>query len=64
MLIDVKFERENDNYLRGLEYWTAIEVLARCNYLLANCYCYGALGALAIGGGSIKSEILDMGIYD
>lgn len=64
MLIDVKFERENDNYLRGLEYCTAIEVLARCNYLLANCYCYGALGALAIGGGSIKSEILDMGIYD
>lgn len=65
VLMDIKFEREKDSYLRGLEYCVVINVLAKCESLLANCNCYGAHGAIAINGGKyITCEILDAGIYD
>lgn len=34
-LAEIKFERENDAYLRGLEYLTVITILSRCNCLIA-----------------------------
>lgn len=64
MLMDIKFQREKDSYLRGLEYCVVINILAWCDGLLANCSCYGALGAIAINEGRyITCEILDGGIY-
>lgn len=64
-LMDIKFPRNDDGYLRGLEYCTVIEVLARCRGLLANCCCYGALGAIAANGGRyIECDVLDAGKYD
>lgn len=65
VIMDIKFGRENDNYLRGLEYCTAIEILAKCDGLLANCCCYGALGAILINGGHYMENIIfDAGRYD
>lgn len=64
-IMSVKFDRENDTYLRGLEYCIVIEMLSRCRSLLANCCCYGALGAIAINGGRYSScEVSDIGNYD
>lgn len=63
-LMDIRFDRENDNYFRGLEYCTVIEILARCDSLLANCCCGGVLGAIAINAGKYKKkQVLDAGIY-
>ncbi len=64
-IMSVEFDRENDKYLRGLEYCTVIEILSKCRSLLANCCCYGALGAIAINGGRYSScEVMDVGNYD
>lgn len=65
VLMDIKFQRENDSYLRGLEYCVVINILAECGSLLANCNCYGAFGAIAINKGKyITCEVMDSGIYD
>lgn len=65
VLMDIKFQRKNDGYLRGLEYCVVINILAECGSLLANCNCYGALGAIAINGGSyITCEVMDSGFYE
>lgn len=64
VIMRIKFDRENDAYLRGLEYCVVIEMLSRCRSLLANCCCYGALGAIAINGGKYSScEVIDIGTY-
>lgn len=64
VIMSIKFDRENDAYLRGLEYCAVIEVLSRCCSLLANCCCYGALGAIAINGGRYRDcEVIDIGNY-
>lgn len=64
-IIDEKADRENDSFLKGLEYCTSIEVLARCKSFVANCNCGGALGAIAINSGRYRDcEILDAGIYE
>jgi hypothetical protein len=35
---EVHFERDNDNYIRGLQYLSSLVILSRCNALIAgNC---------------------------
>lgn len=64
-LMDIKFQRENDGFLRGLEYCVVIHILAKCEGLVANCQCYGVLGAIAINAGGYKTNMFfDAGIYD
>lgn len=64
MLMDIKFDREDDGYLRGLEYSTVIYMLSRCDSLIANCNCGGVLGALILSGDQYRQmEVLDAGVY-
>lgn len=59
-VMDIKFDRKNDGYLRGMEYCTAIEIIACCDSLIANCSCNGACAAIAINAGRYRQcEILE-----
>lgn len=64
LLMTIHFERENDAYLRGLEYCTVIEVLSRCQGLIVNCLCGGAMAALTINAGNYETLVVyDDGMY-
>lgn len=59
-LMRIKFPRDNDGYLRGIEYCTVIEMLSVCNGIIANCMCGGTMAALTRNQGRYE-EIL---VYD
>lgn len=62
-LANISFARENDKYLRGLEYITTIELLARCDCLLAGI-CAGSVCAQIMNGGKYKHiRMIDKGEY-
>ncbi len=58
----VSFDRENDRYYRGLEYYSSINILSRCNALLAG-FC-GATGiALMLNNEKYERfHVYDLGI--
>ncbi len=63
LLADIQFDRENDRYLRGLEYLTNIVLLSRCDCLLG-VYVGGTVGALEMNGGAYEHvEMMDLGVY-
>lgn len=64
LFMDIKFARENDYFLRGLEYCTVIEVLSNCDSLIANCLCGGAMAALTQNAGKYENVLIfDDGVY-
>lgn len=64
VLMDVKVDRENDGFLRGMEYCLVVLMLSKCDGLLANCYCGGTEGAISLNGGRYKDiEVIDSGRY-
>lgn len=64
-LMKVKFKRDNDGYLRGLEYCTVIEMLTACDGIIANCMCGGTMAALTRNGGKYKEILVyDDGFYE
>ncbi len=63
-LMKVKFPRDNDGYLRGLEYCTVIEMLSACNSIVANCMCGGTMAALTRNQGKYEAILVyDDGFY-
>ncbi len=63
LLADIRFDRKNDRYLRGLEYLTNIVLLSKCDCLLG-VYVGGTTGALEMNGGAYDHvEIMDLGVY-
>lgn len=64
-LMKVKFARDNDGYLRGLEYCTVIEMLSTCDGIIANYMCGGTMAALTRNGGKYKEILVyDDGFYE
>lgn len=64
-LMKIKFPRDNDGYLRGLEYCTVIEMLSACNSIVANCMCGGAMAALTRNQGKYEEILIyDDGFYE
>ena len=62
-LAQIDNARENDRYLRGLEYLTTIQLLSRCDYLLAGV-CSGSVCSLIMNGGKYKAvQMVDKGVY-
>lgn len=60
---DVHFERENNNYWRGLEYLSSIILLSRCTSLIGG-NCGGTLAALFLNDGNYQyTHIFDLGLY-
>ena len=62
-LSHIEFDRKNDKYLRGLEYLITIELLSRCNSLLAGV-CTGSICAQIINNGKYEHiKMVDKGEY-
>lgn len=62
-IADINFERQNDRYLRGLEYLITIELLAECDSLLAGI-CAGSVCAQIINNGKYEHiKMVDKGEY-
>ena len=63
-LANINFEREHDRYLRGLEYLITIELLSRCDCLLAGI-CTGSICAQIMNNGKYEHiEMIDKGEYE
>lgn len=62
-LANINFDRTNDRYLKGLEYLITIELLSRCDSLLAGI-CTGSICALIMNNGRYKHiQMVDKGEY-
>lgn len=60
---DVHFQRENDDYLKGLEYLSSLYILSRCNGIVAG-NCGGSQAAVFLNGGRYEDRYLfDLGMY-
>lgn len=62
-LATVEFERENDKYLRGAEYFSALWWLSKCDSLIAG-RCSGSYIASQLNDGKYKNKYLfTLGMY-
>lgn len=62
-IYQVQFDRENDIYLKGLEYLSSLQLLSRCNVLLGG-NCGGACAALYMNNMRYKhTELFNLGVY-
>ena len=63
MITEVRFDRENDKYLSGLEYIRDIVLLSRCDYFLGTLTS-GASAAILMNSGKYKDKfVIDLGVY-
>lgn len=63
-IYEVQFDRENDIYLKGLEYLSSLQLLSRCDVLLGG-NCGGACAALYMNNMKYKHvELFDLGLYE
>lgn len=59
---EVHFERDNDNYIRGLQYLSSLVILSRCNALIAG-NCGGTLFSLFYNNRKYERfKIYDLGL--
>lgn len=62
-LCDTRFDRENDEFFRGLEYVSSINILSKCNHLVAGL-CGGTQAALIMNDNQYDYVYLfDLGNY-
>lgn len=62
-LSQLKFKRENDEYLRGKEYLLTIYLMAQCDGIITSA-TGGGLAAVRINGGAYEHKyVFDLGIY-
>lgn len=60
---NVRFKRNNDEYLKGLEYLSSINILAKCDSLIAGG-CAGTYAALIMNNQNYKHTFIwDLGVY-
>jgi len=63
VLSEIHFERENDEYLKGIEYLTTIYLLSKCNVLVGSIVG-STIGAICMNCGEYEHvEIIDKGVY-
>ena len=62
-IYEVQFDRENDIYLKGLEYLSSLQLLSRCDVLLGG-NCGGACAALYMNNMKYEYvELFKLGLY-
>lgn len=61
-ITQMESDRENDKYYKGLEYLATIELLSRCNYILAG-RVGGSVAALVLSNGYEYEYFYDLGSY-
>jgi hypothetical protein len=63
VLNQVIFDRENDEFLRGLEYLSEIYILSKCQALIGT-YVGASVAAMVMNGGKYREvEMIDLGVY-
>lgn len=63
-IYEVQFDRENDIFLKGLEYLSSLQLLSRCDVLLGG-NCGGACAALYMNNMKYKYvELFNLGTYE
>ncbi len=63
LIKDVHFDREDDDYLKGVEYLSSIYILSKCNALIAG-NCGGSQTAVFMNGGAYEeTHIYNLGLY-
>ena len=64
LIKDVHFERDNDEYLKGLEYLSSLQILSHCQGLVAG-NCSGTQAAVFWNNGAYEDQyVFDLGLYD
>ena len=64
LIKDVHFDREDDDYLKGMEYLSSLIILSKCHSLIAG-NCGGSQMAVFMNGGRYKlCHVFDMGLYE
>ena len=62
-LATIEFNRENDKYLRGAEYFSSMYILSKCNSLIAGI-CGGTNFSLMFNNGMYENKYLfNLGLY-
>jgi len=62
-ILYARFNRDNDTYLKGLEYLSSITILARCNSAIL-APCSGSIAAMYINGGKFENTyVYNLGVY-
>ena len=63
LIKDVHFDRDNDDYLKGVEYLSSIVILSKCDSLLAG-NCGGSQAAVFLNRLKYKKcNIYNLGLY-
>lgn len=63
VLSEMHFDRENDEYLKGIEYLTTMYLLSKCNALIGSLVG-STIGAICMNCGEYEHiEIIDEGVY-
>ena len=63
MIRDVHFDRERDDYRKGIEYLSSLYILSRCEGLIAG-NCGGSQAAAFLNGGKYEEcYFFDLGVY-
>ena len=64
LIKDVHFERENDEYLKGIEYLSSLYILANCKALVAG-NCGGTQAAVFLNRNKYEKKVIfDLGLYE
>lgn len=63
LIKDVHFERENDDYLKGMEYISSMMILSQCAGIVAG-NCGGSQTAVFLNQGNYQDTVIyDLGLY-
>ncbi len=63
VISSVHFDREDDNYLKALEYFSSLNLLSKCSALIAGS-CGGSRAALYMNNGKHEySYLFNLGVY-
>ena len=63
IIAQVHFDRENDDYYKGLEYISSLTILSRCNALIAG-NCGGTCAAIYMNNMMYEyTHVFDLGLY-
>lgn len=64
LIKDVHFNRDDDEYLKGIEYFSSLQILSKCQGLVAG-NCSGTQAAVFWNNGNYKDiYIFDLGLYE
>lgn len=58
----IHFSRENDNYLKGLEYLSSLNILSKCNGIIGG-NCGGMLYAVLMAQDNSTTKVINCGLY-